>query len=411
MPLTSGIRRPAKSSRSTFARRKFQALHFAIARVFLREKKLLQMTRILFWTELFWPYIGGVQILAAKTLPILRQRGYQFALITSHGDRELPDVDSFEGLPVYRFRFWEALAARDIDLLSNATHRIAELKRAFKPHLIHINFTDPSVFFHLQTAQAYPAPMLVSLRVGLPKQSFASDSLLKRSFSSAAWITANSKALLAEARGLFPEISSMSSVIYNGLDSPDIPNEALPLEGPRLVCAGRLVFDKGFDMALAAMASLVERFPTLQMTIVGDGPVRVQLQQQAIELGLGKAVTFVGWVDPRQIYTFMKSATIVIMPSRWEEAFGLVALEAALMARPVVATRVGGLPEVVVDGETGLLVQKDDSGALAGAVAFLLDHPEQAMSMGNAGRLRAKEVFSLARYVDDYDTLYRRLIQ
>jgi glycogen(starch) synthase len=98
------------------------------------------------------------------------------------------------------------------------------------------------------------------------------------------------------------------------------------------------------------------------------------------------------------------------MPSRWEEAFGLVALEAALMARPVVATRVGGLPEVVLDGETGLLVQKDDSGALARAVGFLLDHPEQAMSMGNAGRLRAKEVFSLARYVDAYDTLYRRLI-
>jgi glycogen synthase len=369
------------------------------------------MARILFWTELFWPYIGGVQILAAKTLPILRQRGYQFAVITSHGDRDLPDVDSYEGLPVYRFRFWEALAARDIDLLSNARHQVAELKRAFKPHLIHINFTDPSVFFHLQTAQAYPAPMLVSLRVGLPKQSFASDSLLKRSFSSAAWVTANSKALLAEAHGLFPEISSMSSVIYNGLDSPDIPVEPLPLERPRLVCAGRLVFDKGFDMALAALASLVERFPTLQMTIVGDGPARVQLQQQAIELGLGKAVTFVGWVDPGQISSFMKSATIVIMPSRWEEAFGLVALEAALMARPVVATRVGGLPEVVVDGETGLLVQKDDSGALAGAVAFLLDHPEQAMSMGNAGRLRAKEVFSLTRYVDDYDTLYRRLIQ
>ncbi len=369
------------------------------------------MTRILFWTELFWPYIGGVQILAAKTLPILRQRGYQFAVITSHGDRDLPDVDSYEGLPVYRFRFWQALAARDIDLLSDARHRVAELKRAFKPHLIHINFTDPSVFFHFQTAQAYPAPMLVSLRVGLPKQSFASDSLLQRSFSSAAWVTANSKALLAEARGLFPEISSMSSVIYNGLDSPDIPIEALPLDGPRLVCAGRLVSDKGFDIALAAMASLVKRFPTLQMTIVGDGPARVQLQQQAIDLGMAKAVTFVGWVDPGQIPTFMKSATIVIMPSRWEEAFGLVALEAALMARPVVATRVGGLPEVVVDGETGLLVQKDDSGALAGAVAFLLDHPEQAMSMGNAGRLRAREVFSLARYVDAYDSLYRRLIQ
>ena len=368
------------------------------------------MARILFWTELFWPYIGGVQVLAAKTLPILRQRGHEFALITSHGDRDLPDVDSYEGIPIYRFHFWQALAARDIDLLSKARRQVVEIKQTFKPHLIHIDVTDPSVFFHLQTAQAYPAPMLVSLSVGLPKQSFPSDSLLKRTFSAANWITAISKALLAQARGMFPEISPISSVIYNGLDLPDIPVEPLSLERPRLVCAGRLVWDKGFDVALAAMALLVERFPVLQMSVVGDGPARVQLQRQTVDLGLDKAVTFVGWVDPGQISTFMKSATIVIMPSRWEEAFGLVALEAALMARPVVATRVGGLPEVVVNGKTGLVVPKDDSHALAGAIAFLLDHPEQATMMGNTARSRAREVFSLGRYVDAYDALYRTMI-
>jgi glycosyltransferase involved in cell wall biosynthesis len=87
-----------------------------------------------------------------------------------------------------------------------------------------------------------------------------------------------------------------------------------------------------------------------------------------------------------------------------------VALETALMARRVVATRVGGIPEVVVDGQTGSLVQKNDSRGLAGAVAFLLDHPEQAMTMGNAARLRVQQVFSLARYVDAYDALYRTLI-
>jgi len=368
------------------------------------------MARILFWTELFWPYIGGVQTLAAQALPMLRRRGYQFALITSHGDRDLPDVDSYKGILVYRFRFWEALATRNLDLLIKAKYKVTEVKRAFQPDLVHINFSDPSVFFHLQTAQVCPAPMLVSLRVGLPKQSFASGSLLKQTFSDAAWITANSKALLAEARGLFPEISSMSSVIYNGLDCPDIEVEPRPLENPRLVCAGRLVFDKGFDVALAAMASLVERFPTLRMSIVGDGPARIPLQRQATDLGLGEVVTFVGWMDPGQIPTIMKSATIVVMPSRWEEAFGLVALEAAFMARPVVATRVGGLPEVVVHGQTGLLVRKDDSGALASAVEFLLDHPEEAMTMGKAGRLRAQRVFGLPRYVDAYDTLYRTLI-
>jgi glycogen(starch) synthase len=368
------------------------------------------MARILFWTELFWPYIGGVQILAAKSLPMLRQRGYEFTLITSHGDRDLPDVDCYEGMPVYRFRFWQALATRDIRLLFRAQEQVAELKRSFKPDLVHINLTDPSVFFHLHTAQVCPAPMLVALRVGLPKHSSASDSLLKRTLSAAAWVTANSKALLQQARELLPEIKSTSSVIYNGLDFPDIALEPLPLENARLMCAGRLVRDKGFDVALASMALLVERFPKLQMTIVGDGPERIPLEQQARKLGLGEAVTFAGWVDPRDIPSFMKSATIVIMPSRWEEAFGLVALEAALTGRPVVATRVGGLPEVVADGETGLLVPKDDSPALAGALAFLLDHPQQAIAMGAAGRLRAQRLFSLTHYVDEYDALYRMLI-
>jgi glycogen(starch) synthase len=369
------------------------------------------MARILFWTELFWPYIGGVQILAAKSLPMLRQRGYEFALITSHGDRDLPDVDYYEGIPVYRFRFWQALATRDISLVFKAQQQVTELKRSFKPDLIHINLTDPSVFFHLHTAQAYPAPMLVALRVGLPKHSFASGSLLKRTLSAAAWVTANSKALLKEARELLPEISATSSVIYNGLDFPDIALGPVPLENPRLMCAGRLVYDKGFDVALSSMALLMERFPKLEMTIVGDGPERIRLEQQAMDLGLGAAVTFVGWVDPREIPNFMKSATIVIMPSRWEEAFGLVALEAALTGRPVVATRVGGLPEVVADGETGLLVPKDDSFALAVALAFLLDHPQQAIAMGAAARVRAQRVFSLTHYVEAYDALYRTLIQ
>ena len=349
-------------------------------------------------------------MLAAKTIPMLLQRGHQFALITSHDDHALPDEDSYEGIPVYRFRFLEALATHNVGLLVQVRRKVAELKRAFKADLIHVHLTDPNVFFHLQTARVSPAPLLISLHVSLPKQRFGSGSLLKEAFSAAAWITANSNALLVEARTLVPEISPLSSVIYNGLEFPNVEVEPLSLERPRLVCAGRLVPDKGFDLALEAMVSLIKRFPKLQMSIVGDGPARAQLERQARDLGLDQAVTFVGWVDPGQIPRFMQSATLVIMPSRWDEAFGLVALEAALMARPVVATRVGGLPEVVVDGETGVLVPRDNSRAIAEAVAFLLTRPEQAMAMGHAGQARAQQLFSLPRYVDAFDALYRKLI-
>jgi glycogen(starch) synthase len=97
-----------------------------------------------------------------------------------------------------------------------------------------------------------------------------------------------------------------------------------------------------------------------------------------------------------------------MIPSR-QEAFGLVALEAALMARPVVATRVGGLPEVVVHEETGLLVEPENPEKLADAAEYLLAHVKTATKMGLAAQARAQEIFGWQRYIDAYDTLYQQL--
>jgi glycogen(starch) synthase len=174
---------------------------------------------------------------------------------------------------------------------------------------------------------------------------------------------------------------------------------------------GLLIHAKGFDVAVSAFASLARRFPRLRLVIAGDGPARRDLETQAVELGVSRLIDFVGWVSPERIPALMDRATLVVMPSRWEEAFGLVALEAALMARPVVATRVGGLPEVVAHGQTGLLVEKEDPPAMADAIACLLDDPESAANMGKAARLRAQDMFSLKRHVDAYDALYRQLIE
>jgi glycogen(starch) synthase len=120
-------------------------------------------------------------------------------------------------------------------------------------------------------------------------------------------------------------------------------------------------------------------------------------------------VEFTGWVSPDKVPELINTSTIVVMPSRWKEPFGLVALQAAQMARPIVATRIGGLPEVVLHQETGLLVDKENSRQLAEAITFLLEHPEVAEQMGRAARMRAKSVFDLERCVDAYDTLYKKL--
>jgi len=154
---------------------------------------------------------------------------------------------------------------------------------------------------------------------------------------------------------------------------------------------------------------IARRYPRARLVIAGDGPARTELERQASDRHLSHAVEFVGWVAPDRVPDLINHSTIVLMPSR-EDSFPLVALEAGALARPIVATRVGGLPEIIQHQETGLLVEKEDSNGLAQAISFLLGHPEAAVSMGQAAQRRIEVAFSWEKHVDAYDTLYRRLI-
>jgi glycosyltransferase involved in cell wall biosynthesis len=100
---------------------------------------------------------------------------------------------------------------------------------------------------------------------------------------------------------------------------------------------------------------------------------------------------------------------MAIVPSRWGEGFGLVALEAALAGRPVIATDFGGLPEVVIDGEVGLIVKTEDPSAISAAAVRLLDDPALAMRLGRAAAVRAREEFSLSTQLDNFAALYEKL--
>jgi glycogen(starch) synthase len=183
----------------------------------------------------------------------------------------------------------------------------------------------------------------------------------------------------------------------------------LSTDPPRLLCVGRLEPEKGYDLALRAFAKIHKRFPTARLTIAGDGAEKENLSRQIDELNLTGQVELTGWISPDETFTLLDKATLIIIPSR-REGFSLVAVEAASMARPVIGTRVGGLPEVVLHGKTGLLVASEDGDALAQAIAFLLDHPQTAAEMGEAGRRWVAEKFSWERYVNAYDALYQKLI-
>jgi glycogen(starch) synthase len=223
------------------------------------------------------------------------------------------------------------------------------------------------------------------------------------------WVSAVSKAMLDDVHQVLPEIAHRSSIIYNSLSMPAVRPEPLPFDAPRLLCIGRVVVDKGFDLALRAFASIAQSFPRCRMIIAGNGPAMSDLRKCAAELGLKDSVEFTGWVESEEIPRLINKATVVVIPSRRHESFGLVALQAAQMARPVVATHIGGLPEVVAHGETGLLVENENSEALSTAIASLLANPDIAIRMGRSAQLRAEKLFSWDHCVDAYDTLYRQI--
>jgi glycogen(starch) synthase len=365
--------------------------------------------RVLLWAESFWPYVGGIEVLSVPFIRSMRDRGYTFAVVTSHGSLDLPDEDRYEGTSVYRFPFLRVLAERDMDGIATAREGVANLKEAFAPDLVHVHFAGPSILFHMRTQEVHPAALLVSVCMALP-DSGGQDTLVGRALRSADWVTAMSAVMLDRARMLVPEIMSRSSVIYNALPEPAVAPAPLPMAPPVVLCLGRIVREKGFDLAVEAFAAVASRFPRARLVVAGDGPERPALERQARELGIGDAVRFAGWVPPEAVPALINAATLVVMPSRWEEAFGIVALQAAQMGRPVVAASVGGLPEVVLHAKTGLVVAKEDSAALAEAIIFLLEHPDEAAGLGQAARRRAMDLFSMEGYIDQHDALYRKLV-
>ena len=322
--------------------------------------------RVLFWQETFLPHIGGVEVLAPKLLSGLRERGYEFIVITRDDHVDRPTETDCDGIPVHRYPFATAYMGGNLEQLVRMRSQIAQLKRRFAPDLIHINLFGPSALFHYDTASVDGAPVLLTLHnqeSAMLQHSCSADGLFRKALRGAQWVACVSAAVLDHWRQMAPEISSYSSVVYNGFAAPDLAPPSLPLEMPRLLCLGRLSQEKGFDLALKAFASIVGCFPNARLVIAGDGPERGALEQQGARLNLAHAVDWLGWVNPQNVARLLRTITLVLIPSR-HEGFPSVAVEAALMGRPVVATNVGGLAEIVLHGDTGLLVPAEDSEAL-----------------------------------------------
>jgi glycosyltransferase involved in cell wall biosynthesis len=364
--------------------------------------------RLLYWTETFWPLIGGVQNYAKQFIREMRKRGYEISVITVRY-QDHPEEEMVDDTVVYRLPFHDVLRGRDPEAFVTLRRRIEAIRKDFGPDLVHVNLYGPSVALHVETNKRAPLPTVVALHQDM-SQSGGFGTIVGRMFDQASWVTAVSAAALGDLKQAFPQIRDKSSVVYNGLVTQDFVPTRPPADPPVVLCVGRLVDEKGIDLALEAFAGVRETFPAARLVIAGDGPERTALEDRARRLKIGEAVDLMGWVNPEGVADLMDRSTVTLIPSRCRETFGLVAVESALMGRPVVATRVGGLEEVVRDGETCYLVTMGDAGGFARAIERVLADPGTAAELGTRARTMALQRFDIETNAASYDMLYRRLL-
>lgn len=217
-----------------------------------------------------------------------------------------------------------------------------------------------------------------------------------------------------------PEAAAKIHRVYNGLDLANLPapmgEEERPPGPTTIVSVGRLVPFKGFEILLEACAELDRRNFEFRCQIVGDGPLRGKLESMITELKLQRRIELCGSLSQAEVYARLRRCDIfalacVVDKEGASDVFPTVIMEAMACARPVVSTRLAGIPESVVDGVTGLLAPPGDWEEFADALDRLVRDPALRARMGDAGRVRLRSEFSVAKTVEPLVQLFQDCLE
>lgn len=365
--------------------------------------------RILFWCEVFLPHLGGVEVLVSQLARALVREGHACGILTNRHASDLPEREDHYGVEIHRVDFLQALRSGDPRRLHQLSRRVREIRDHVAPDLHHFFLAGPLVMLLQMTNRDPPLPVVTALQAPLESVLQGGGSTLRLLRESAVIVAAN-RLLFEGVPTAVPETAATIRLLPNSVRTPEVAAAELPWDPPVLLGVGRLVQEKGFDVAIRALAILPNRWSNVRMSIVGDGVDRPSLESLCRGLGLGGRVQFHGGVSNEEIPAIVNRSTLMLVPSRWQEPFGIVCLEAAMMGRPVVASRVGGVPDVVEDGTSGVLVEPDEPAPLALAIASLLDDPAAARAMGRRARQLAESRFGYDRFLRKHLEVYEEAI-
>ncbi len=283
--------------------------------------------------------------------------------------------------------------------------------RAFGPDIVHAHYATGFAWWAMRTKVR---PCVVSVWgadvMDFVKKPFAKV-VIRNVLRKADHITATSELLYNVCLSLDKDLAPKITVVPFGVELP-VETAPMPPERPFKLCFIKGHREKyGPDILLEAFARVVREFPEMSLTMAGDGEMTDELKRMTVSLGLSDHVRFTGFVDNRKIYDLIRDHHLMLMPSTLaSESFGVAVIEAGACGRAVIASNIGGIPEVVRDGVTGLLVPPNDVAALSAEILRLANDLQKCRLMGEAGYKFVRENYSWEKSLDQMTTLYLRLL-
>ena len=373
--------------------------------------------RILILNSEYSPVGGGAGNASANLARLLVEAGREVTVVTSRfgslPHREKSGNLTVVRIPAFRRKQDRSGALEQLIFMISASISTLSLVREFKPDAAIAFFGIPSgaVAFILKIFRGIP--YLVSLRggdvPGFRPYDFNAYHRIIGPLLRVVW--RNAFAIIANSRGLRELALRFDSryeiqVIPNGVELGLYKSGAHENAAPRLFSAGRIVHQKGLDLGMRALAGLKDL--DWEWHIAGDGPQLNFLKLLARELSIDDRVHFLGWMERKELIEQYRWADLFLFPSRHEGMPNAV-LEAMASGLPVIASRIAGNEELVVDGETGLLVASEDVNAFRSALRQLLTNAAQREAMGNASRRRVEEKYSWSDVARQYELILERI--
>lgn len=360
--------------------------------------------KILLWPSQYLPNIGGLETASHGLAKALQEQGHEILVLTSG---ESPSAFSLDGIQVYAFPLIKPLHDCDLKTMKESLSAIGRLIDAFRPDVANVHgWFEGFSFYQKRIFEKRDIPLCLTVH-GLLEQKAYDTEACASLWARAKAVNTVSKGLIAALREAGIDHPNLRT-IYNG--SRFSASSPSPLSFPpcKLLMAGRLSEEKCFDTAFYAFEQLSPSWPELTLRLIGAGKLYPELRALKETLLFGANIEMPGFLSPSEMRREFDRASLVLIPSSYE-SFSMVALEAAQRGRPVIASNVLGLKEVVEDGETGLLVEPKDAEALARAIDWTLRNPSKTQEMAKAAFARAKDLFSLEAMAAGYLAMYEEI--